>query len=299
MNTYKAFGLSIASDYVLDELVACQCEKPELMIINGTVPDSFEDIRVDKPNRKIGKDKFLLKVPRVARYYVEKGALIIIEPCELSSLEEIKLYLLGSCMGATLFQRKILPLHGSCINIGGHGVLVTGKSGAGKSTIASAIYKKGYKMLTDDVAAVGVDGFTEPTVYPGYPGQKLWEDAIERIGRRGDKKSLNRISNDCMKYSLKSSANFCDMELPIKAIFEIVPDVVEQMMIEEVKSTDKLNLIMENTYRPMLAKAMQLQEWHFKQCVEIANQVTAYRITRPQGQYLEHKIADIILEKML
>ncbi len=298
MYTYRAFGLNIASEYELEELVACQCESPELMITIGKVPDTFEDMLLDRANRKIGKDKFLLNLPKIAKYYVEKGRHIMIEPLETATLEEIKLYLLGSCMGAVLYQRRILPLHGSCINIGGQGVLLTGVSGAGKSTIASAIYQKGYKMLTDDVAAVGIEGFSEPTVFPGYPGQKLWEDAIERIGRQEDKKYLNRISNDIAKYSMRSNHYFYDKELPIKYIFEIVQDTTEQLMLEEVKGNNKLKLLIKNTYRPMLARTMLLQEWNFMQCARIASQIRAYRVIRPQGQHLEDRIADLILEKV-
>lgn len=299
MNTYRAFGLNIASEYELDELVTGCDGAPDLMIMNGKVSDVFSDHETEKPARKIQGEVFCLNVPKVAKYSVEKGAHILIEPCKGASLEEIKLYLLGSCMGALLFQRRTLPLHGSCINIGGKGVLLTGKSGAGKSTIASALYRKGYKMITDDVAAVRVGEFNEAVVYPGYPGQKLWEDAIERIGVREDKRSLNRISRAITKYAIKSHAWFCHQEIPLRVIVEIVPQSLVQIKLEEIKLSGKLKLIMKNTYRPRLPAEMGLKEWHFQQSVAVANQVKAYRISRPLDQPLENNIADILLENVI
>lgn len=299
MITYKAFGLKIASEIILDELMTCQCEEPGLVITQGRVPDFQVENTGVMTRRRIEPDKFWLEIPGVARYYVENGNHILVEPKDTATQEEVKLYLLGSCMGVVLFQKRILPLHGSCMDVGGQGLLLTGKSGAGKSTIATAICQKGYRLLTDDVAAVRVAGVTEPTVYPGYPGQKLWEDALERTGKRGDKKSLNRISNHLAKYSIKSHEYFCDKEMPIGTIVEIVPGPVEQIEITEVRSTDKINLILQNTYRPRFPGLMGLEAWHFKNCVTIGNQITAYRITRPQGQHLEERIADLILEKLL
>ena len=298
MITYKAFGLKIASEIVLDELMTCQCEEPELVITQGRVPDFQAENTGGKIRRKIEQDKFWLEISGVARYYVEKGEHIIVEPQNSIAMEEVKLYLLGSCMGVVLFQKRILPLHGSCIAIREQGLLLTGKSGAGKSTISTAICQKGYKLLTDDVAAVRVDETTDSIVCPGYPGQKLWEDAIERAGRWEEKKSLNRISENIAKYSVKSNAFFCDKEMPIRTIIEIVSGPVEQIEITEITSTDKLNLIMRNTYRPRFLREMGLSTWHFQKCVLVGNQVTAYQITRPQGQHLEDRIADIILEKL-
>ena len=73
---------------------------------------------------------------------------------QLMDTRIFRLYILGTCMGAILMQRKILPLHGSVIAIDGKAYAIVGDSGAGKSTLASAFLKRGYQLLTDDVIAV-------------------------------------------------------------------------------------------------------------------------------------------------
>lgn len=299
MNTYRAFGLIIASELTLQELITVEAQTHDLVIKTGKVPDDIEGQSIRLSNKVISNDKLLLDIAKVCKYYVADGNLIILEPYENSSYEEMKLYLFGTCMGAILLQRKMLPLHGSCVNINGTGLLLTGKSGAGKSTIAATLFNKGYKMITDDVAAVKVHERMDSIVYPSYPSQKLWEDAINRMDRQEHKMSLIRISDSFEKYSIKSHMYFDETPIPLKVIIEIVPSDTETIEIEEITGINKINLVMKNTYRRRFVKAMNLREWHFCQCVNTSNMVKMYRIKRPKDRYLENEIAAIIMEKLI
>lgn len=300
MHTYKAFGLIIASEFLLEELLPYSSEQPDLTIKLGMVPktfDDFDDNMVNTTRRKISKDRYFLDAKGIAKYYAEKGESIIVETYNKASFEEVKLYLLGSCMGAVLYQRKILPLHGSCINMDGKGVLLTGKSGAGKSTVATALFSKGYSMITDDVAATGIGDLDELIVYPSYPSQKLWEDALERSGRKEQQHSLIRISDNYNKFSVTSSAYFYSLPIPLKVIFEIIPADVKKLHVEEIKGVDKLPVLLRNTYRRLMPQVMDLQDWHFSQCISIATNVKAFRIIRPIEMHVENEIANMVLER--
>lgn len=296
MNTYRAFGLLIQSEIAIEELLSGSEEEPDVTVIWGKVPDTFENMAVDTPNLKISKDKYYSDIKNVARYYAEKGKLIIIEPNGISCMEDVKLYLLGSCMGATLFQRRRLPLHGSCIIAGEKGILLTGASGAGKSTVAAVLMKKGCRMITDDLAAIDFNEIKEPIVYPAYPGQKLWEDSIARIGIEEPKLSLNRLSGQLHKYNVKRAERFQNCIAPVRMIVEIIPSDIAELQVEEVKGTRKLNVVFQNTYRKLLVEAMELREWYFGSCVAVANQVRVYKIMRPRNGHFENEIADHILE---
>ena len=97
-------------------------------------------------------------------------------------IDAIRLYVLGTCMGAILMQRKTLPLHGSVIAIDGKAYAIVGDSGAGKSTLASAFLKRGFQLLTDDVIAVSFSEEGIPFVTPSYPQQKLWSESLDHFG---------------------------------------------------------------------------------------------------------------------
>lgn len=298
MKQYKAFGLIIETELYFDELCPCDAKKADIIIKKETVPKDLENLVIDTPGVKIGSDKYWSDIKNIAKFYVEKGELILFEPAENASFDEIKLYLFGSCIGAALYQRRILPLHGSCINVHGKGVLLTGEPGAGKSTVAAVLYQQGYKILTDDVTAVVIQEPGEPIAQPGYPSQKLWQDAIERIGITAEKNALNRISNDLYKYSVKSNANFEASPMPLKIMIELIPSDTESLRLDEVTGAGKLDVVLRNTYRKILVDAMDLRVWYFKQCLDIADRIIVYRIIRPKDKYLENEIARLILEKI-
>ncbi len=49
-------------------------------------------------------------------------------------------------------------LHGSCVAVAGRGVLIVGKSGAGKSALALRLMALGAQLVGDDRIAVSADG---------------------------------------------------------------------------------------------------------------------------------------------
>ena len=101
-------------------------------------------------------DEVMFNVPNIANFYIKDGNKIVVSPLGEIDEDVIRLYILGTCMGTILMQRKILPLHGSAIEIDGKVYAIVGDSGAGKSTLASAFLKQGYKLVSDDVIAVSL-----------------------------------------------------------------------------------------------------------------------------------------------
>lgn len=51
-----------------------------------------------------------------------------------------------------LSERWLVPIHASCVESQGRGVLLCGPSGAGKSTLALTLARQGWHFVTDDVA---------------------------------------------------------------------------------------------------------------------------------------------------
>jgi len=49
-----------------------------------------------------------------------------------------------------LVSSYLTPVHGACVELDGHGVLLCGDSGAGKSSLAYACAQNGWKFLSDD-----------------------------------------------------------------------------------------------------------------------------------------------------
>ncbi len=294
MRYYHAFGLIIESDIPMEELLLTEVDISDVKINKGRVPDELEDALVNTETFKVSKNEYLASIKEVGKFYVAKGNYILYEPMDGLDIEKIKLYLLGSCMGAVLYQRGILPLHGSCIKTADSAVIITGISGAGKSTIAAALRQKGCLSLSDDVVAVN---FIDNTLWaiPSYPGIKLWEDALIRMNIVSDKKSLGRIKDEYEKYALKNVNEFYNHPKEISHIIEIIPIEQTQVVVEEVVGAKKLEIVINNMFKGLIAEAMGLRSWYYKQCVTIAACTNIYCIRRPKNMPKEQEIAEIIL----
>ena len=155
-------------------------------------------------------------------------------------------------------------------------------------------------MLTDDVAAIRIEEYSRAMIYPSYPYQKLWGDAIERLNINNEKKSLNRRDvNNQSKYSVAGDNQFDDNPIPVSVIVEIIPVEEEQLSWEKINGVTKLEIVLKNTYRRIIAEGMGLNKWHFNQCMQIAATTVIYRLNRPKNKYMEEEIANLILGKMI
>ncbi|MCI0423802.1 MAG: hypothetical protein L0387_37760 [Acidobacteria bacterium] len=61
------------------------------------------------------------------------------------------------------------PVHCSCVSLNGHGILICGASGAGKTTLAYACAKTGMEVVSDDVIHLEWDRQTEQLKLWGNP----------------------------------------------------------------------------------------------------------------------------------
>ncbi|MGG3912304.1 aldolase [Rossellomorea vietnamensis] len=293
---YRAFGLSIQSDIPL----------PEVKRVNGTIKNidvniRFDDLRGEwKEYGREGKfavinDTVMFHIKNTAIFSVVKGERVIVSPFEHSDENKIRLYVLGSCMGIILLQKKILPLHGSAAVIDGKAYAILGHSGAGKSTLASTLMNIGYKLISDDVIAVSLSENQEFIVHSSYPQQKLWEESLAKLGLPENKYSP--LFEREKKYAIPVEPSFYEGErVPLAGIFELEKSEHEQLTIEKVQnSIEKLPVLFHHTFRNSVLNRLGLLEWHFSTTASLADQVEMYRIKRPTTGFTPYEIQSLLL----
>ena len=157
---------------------------PDITIRLGAAPDVPNPIREGRPGlARIGRSgDCSLEAAGVARYLVTAGGEVVVEPRDDADEVMLRAWLLGPVLGILCHQRGLFPLHASCVRIAGHAVALTGRPGAGKSTLAAALVQRGHGLVSDDVCAIDVAASGGPTVLPSFPRLKLWEDAMARLG---------------------------------------------------------------------------------------------------------------------
>lgn len=294
---YDAYGLCIASELALPELESCAVadRKPDLNIRIGGVsetPDPARGWREISPFVQVAEGKFWLKVPGIARFSVEGGHLVQITPDDGIDEESIRVFLLGSVLGAVLFQRGFLVLHGNAIDIGGQAMVCLGHSGAGKSTLAAAFAARGYPILADDVVPVDADC----AAVPGFPRIKLWQDAADRLEiETGD---LNRIRPNLKKFNLPVRDRFCATPLPIRWVYMLNSDNRDTITLTPISGLNRFQPLLAHTYRRRFMEGMALRPDHLQRCGVLAGRIHLARVQRPGEGFNIDGLVDALLADM-
>jgi hypothetical protein len=290
---YQVFGLHVVSDILLPELMKAidPLAEPQVSIALDKVPTAIADPILKTEGYQAAKGKFLFLVPDVASYYVTNGNSIVVEPEEQAQDYSVRLFLLGTSFGALLMQRGILPLHGSAVLIKGRGVVFTGMSGAGKSSLLAAFRKRDYPFLTDDVVAVTMDTDGIAWIHPSYPQQKMWRDSTKAIGVETESLKPFYTYEDQEKFAVPAPQGFWRSPAPLSAVYELQVASCSKVELQSLTGTDKLSILLSHTYRPWLIDGLGLKAAHFQQCAAVARQVTVSLLSRPAEKFtLEEQV---------
>lgn len=291
---YTVYGLNIKSDIEINEFLVCENRYYDINFIIGNMPEEIIKLSKGGARSYYSKNKIWFHIDNIASYYVENGDTVIVEPCENADMTLIKIYLMCSCLGFIMIQRENLAIHGGTVALNSNGIIITGDRGAGKSTLTSALRLKGYKFISDDVAAIKINEIA--SINPGFPYQKLCEDAMESLGY--DKLKYSSFSSDDkIKYMVPSHKDFINYSIPLKAIFELVAGDIGKVEIEEIIGGEKLSKIIKNIYRIEYIDRMGgITPKIFKQCIEIAKYIKFYKITRPRDGFTVNDQIELIEE---
>ena len=277
---YKIYGLIIKSEIRLEELVELDSHKVNKVDVNISFSNMTDDIKKEIDNgrvRNYERGYIWFNIRDIGIYKIENGENITIECYGDIKLDDIKLYLLGSCLGIVLLEKDKLPIHGGSININNKGIILMGNKGAGKSTLTSALRLKGYNLISDDISVVEkCNGYI---IKSGYPRQKLCEDAMSKLGYVKEKFETIIVDNK-VKYTIPAEDKFINKDSDLNTIFYLSTGNVENVKCIELKGKEKLEILIENIYRIEVFRALGIQSKHIKQYLDIVKQIPMYKIER-------------------
>jgi hypothetical protein len=96
------------------------------------------------------------------------------------TIADAAVYLLGPVLGFLLRLRGVTCLHASAVAFGDRAIAFAGPAGAGKSTTAAALARRGHPVISDDIVAVEErDG--RFLVFPAHPHLGLWPESVEML----------------------------------------------------------------------------------------------------------------------
>lgn len=291
MITYKAFGLILASDTEIAQLRPVGSGLPaDVTIAKGDLTYYSENLPQDI-HCLFRTGVLYFEMPGVGDFLIENGSKIIYSPAQDVSMELLSAYFMGPCMGGVLHQRGVHPLHCSCVADDRHVVMICGDSGAGKSTLASEFLKNGWKLMTDDVAAVS-DVQSAPIVHPSYPSQKLWQDSLDRYEH--EESSIHSLygRTEGVKYGVDVSKLFLEEARPLSLIVRLVPED-GACSIRPITGMAKVDQLMKNTYNAFMVLPEDRQKF-FQRCVTLSSKVPMLLATRETRGHSAAKLVEMI-----
>ncbi|MEM6753923.1 MAG: serine kinase [Cyanobacteria bacterium P01_C01_bin.38] len=286
MFTYSAYNLCIRSEIFFPELITFQensnlTEQLPQVIIEQREISRSEIENVDSGNRFFGRletDELLF-----AKFLVEFGRKIVIEPAPGIADDIIRPGILGPIFSLMLRQRGLLAIHASCVDINGEAVAFIGNSGWGKSTLANAFYNQEYPLLTDDVMAIQVNEGSEshPITFPAYPSVKLLPDAAASLGYDFDELAV--INSGLLKRNNHLAEKFAQKPLPVKRIYALEKIAAPRHEVQGLSSQDALVELVRHSRVTNLLTTQEFVGAHLHQCTQLIKKVPVYRLRRHKG----------------
>jgi hypothetical protein len=295
--SYHIFGLSIISQIEIPEMATSPVDLPDIIIQFGKVPDHLEHVLSKGILFESNKKEFLLRLPNIGRYFVKDGSEVIIDARKETTPEEVRLFLLGSVLGAVLYQRGMMPFHGSAVEVDGEALLITGNSAAGKSSLAAALHAAGYPFISDDLSAIFEDRTGNCLIRRGIPSVKLWNDSRAQLF---PDEAFPRVRPQVSKFRIPLiPKNTAVEEFRISTILRLVPVNSKELKSHAEHGAQKFSLLRDNIYRDQLIKGMGVQEDHFHMLGLLASQTRLFTIERPSVPLNINALQEFVIQKIL
>ena len=296
---YKIYGLSVQSDISLPGAYTCEpFSDPDVTAELGEIPDFLKGSReAGYGTWTNGFTNAWFFTPNAAEFYIEKGKRIIIAPIEDPNWDLISSLFLSAGMCLILLQRNEPVLHGSALTYRDQAFIVSGCSGAGKSTISFELMKHPYGFLADDTVRI----HRSEGVFlaePSYPQQKVCRDMANRLGLRLEK--LRYIDEDRDKFAKLCLDRYITEAKPLKLMVILSKDPQPSCVTcRELTGQEYLTAITHafylfETYQNIVGLPVEMMA----QIVALSSQIRLFSVCRPEtGDTIEEVTA--LIEKLV
>ena len=291
MYSYFAYGLGIHCTLPLPELIPAEVEQDVLIYVGGQecIPES---VRGEPSYFSVSPDEVIISGAGVGTFLIRGGKEVCVIPAEGVEESRLRLNLVGTVLAFLLYQRGFLVLHASGTMIGGRAITFLGESGWGKSSMIAALHKRGYRIFTDDLSPIVMEGETVK-VLSGFPQIKLHSDVAATLGY--DARLLHDLDPSQVKRGLKLNGGFVTEPLPLRSIYVLAEG--KEPGIEPLQPQEAIVQLIRHSY-PTRARVPGGTN-HLALCAELVTRSRFYRLARPYSLSLLSQVAQMVEEHAL
>lgn len=278
---YRLGGLVIVSELPLPGLQALPAQPANVSIRLGIAPclTSKRDAYEIESGCLATSDEYLHTFPGIVTFYIRGGEEIIVQPIDLTRVDELRSLLYSVIFAILFYRRGMLPIHASAIKTEGRIFGFMGRSGAGKSTLAAHLQRRGYQVTADDLLLLNNSSNGVTRVTPCAPWLKLWEDAFDGLGSRIA--GLEPIAGKESKYIVPLSMGQQEEMLPLAGLFLLESNSSDSVQFTRLAPAAAIAKVMLYVYPILLIHKLGDDEELFRQCGQILNHVPVFTFTRP------------------
>lgn len=226
--------------------------------------------------------------------YIPDGNTLIYEKKPDHDYKNLANYLLGWGISMVFYRRVTAIIHCSALYNDKGAILISGQSGAGKSTVTTGLLDKGLKFLADDTSAVTVRG-TEAYATPCYPYRKLCRDVV--VARNLNIDDLLYIDEDKDKFMVPWTDFFPDYPIKVAALFYVeLSQEDSEVRIEEITGFAKMSYIYGSLFLSRLLRPGDQDKFLFQMCLSLAGSIKVFRVTRPIERDTREELPNVIYD---
>jgi hypothetical protein len=280
LNCYRIGPFVYVTELLLPELPPGTVEPVErpVHIRLGKAPAALHAPLATGKTFEANDTEFLLRLPGIASYFVHDGTEIVVDRETGAADLDVRSYLMGNLFAVLCHQRGLLPLHASAIAWPRGAVAFLGASGAGKSSIAAFLSRRGHRILADDICLVDPDAPHDQRVLPVAPWLKLWSATLDAMGESS--RELPRVFSDDEKYRYALQQHESPTALAELILLERAENQ-DETSFERLGAVYALHAVLELTYQSWLVRAMGRTEQYFLRCGRALDGVRVTRMRRP------------------
>lgn len=290
---YQAFGLTVRSCVPLPAMAAKPGATPDVHIRYGAVESDLPGELSRNGHREASSGDWLLAINGVARYRVRDGREITIDRHRDATDVDLRLFLLGSTLGALFHQRDELVLHASAVAVGGGAAGFLGASGSGKSTLAAGLVRRGCRVLTDDLCVMRSEADGELRAQPGLPHLKLCPDALKQLDVVAD--GLAGIGSGLEKRALPVGDDAISEARPITRLYVLEPADTDRVSLTPLAGAAKFRALVDHTYRLSYVDGPGARARHFQHVVAMARRTLIVAVQRPRASFQLDALLDCLI----